>query len=566
MKSLPLSLLLAIIASPYYLKFDPLILDHPLYSMKLSLASKILLVNYTVFFLFLIFLPLSILILFLFRKISKFKTSYLRFFRFQKKSAYKFITRVSYILIAVLASITIFGYFWENREPTITYENLKSNSKQDINVILIVIDALRADHLSCYGYERDTSPSLDTFAARGVLFKNCYTQSSWTKPSVASILTSLYPDRHGTTLHAQALPGELVTLAEILHDEGYLTYGFVANPNLKRIFNFNQGFVYFDDYLMRDKLYYGVLRELRRKPPYLLKIFKNHFDTHVRDNARLANRRIFPWLEKYKSENIFMYIHYMDPHSPFTPPAPYNEMFPYIEGDKNSITVSLYDGEICFVDAQIGKLIEKLKSLKIYDKTLIIVTSDHGQAFGEHGDYGHGSTIYQDQLKVPLVVKCPSNFSGAPVIDESVRSIDIVPTILDVLRISSAVPLEGNSLLPLMKTGKSSNGSGNIYIEQNLDNAYILDGIISNNEWKYILTKKSELRDIEKTGSEELYNLTEDPYELNNVVQRELDVLKIMRDSLATFKNRLTSPEMIPARVKVDPETVRQLRALGYLQ
>jgi arylsulfatase A-like enzyme len=383
---------------------------------------------------------------------------------------------------------------------------------------------------------------------------------------VASILTSLYPDQHGTTLHAQALPGELVTLAEILHDEGYLTYGFVANPNLKKIFNFNQGFVYFDDHLMRDKLYYGVLRELRRKPPYLLKIFKNYFDTHVRDNAELANRRIFPWLEKYKNENIFMYIHYMDPHSPFTPPGPYNEMFPYLEGDKNSRTISLYDGEICFVDAQIGKLLEKLKSLEIYDKTMIIVTSDHGQAFGEHGDYGHGSTIYQDQLKVPLVVKCPSNYSGAPVIDEPVRSIDIVPTILDLLGISSGVTLEGNSLLPLMKTGKSSHGSGNIYIEQNLDNAYILDGIISNNEWKYILTEKSELRDIEKAGSEELYNLTVDPYELNNVVQRELDVLKIMRDSLATFKNRLTSPEMIPARIKVDPETVRQLRALGYLR
>ncbi|MFH1039270.1 MAG: sulfatase [PVC group bacterium] len=566
MNFLTLSFLLALLAAPYYLKFDPWILDHPLHSMELSLTAKILLVNYTVFFLFLIFSPLVFLLLFLFRKFRKLKTSFSRFSHLQNKSADKFITTVCFVLIAVSASVTTFGFFWENREPAVTYEPLKSNSKQDINVILIVIDALRADHLGCYGYEKETSPHLDALAGRGVLFKNCYTQSTWTKPSVASLLTSLYPSRHGTTLHAQELPGELITIAEIVRDKGYITYGLVMNPNLKKIFNFDQGFDFFDDHLMGDKLYYGVLRQLGQKPPYFLRIFKNRFNTHVRDNALLANTNIIPWLKKYNNQNFFVYIHYMDPHAPFTPPPPYNEMFPYVKGDKDSRTISRYDGEIRFVDVQINTLIGELKSLKIYDKTLIIITSDHGQAFGEHGDYGHGKTIYQDQLKVPLLIKCPGNFYGGRVVEGPVRSIDIVPTILDVLDISSDVPWEGVSVLPLIKNEKTKKSCGNIYIEENLDDTFILGGVIKNNEWKYILTEKSELRDVEKEGREELYNLTQDPEELNNLAHLESDVLETMRDFLVSFKNRSPYPAPNPSRVKVNRETVRQLRALGYLQ
>ena len=561
-----LSFLLALLAAPYYLKFDPWILDHPLYSMELSPLAKILLLDYTVFILFLIFIPFSFLLLFLLGRWGKFQPFLARLDRARRKGAYRIVAGICFGLIAVSAIAAVFGFIRENREAAVTYESRQSSSREDVNVILIVIDALRADHLGCYGYEKKTSPHLDAFAREGVLFKNCYSQSSWTKPSVSTILTSLYPDRHGTTLHAHALPGELVTIAEILRDQGYLTSGFVANPNLKKIFNFNQGFDFYDDYLMRDKLYYGVLRELRRKPPYLLKIFKNHFDTHVRDNARLLNARIFPWLEKYKNENFFMYIHYMDPHSPFIPPPPYNEMFPYVKGDKASRTVSLYDGEIRFVDEQINILIAELKSLKIYDKSLIVITSDHGQAFGEHGNYGHGETIYQDQLKVPLIVKCPGETCGPRIIDATVRSIDILPTVLNVLGIVTDAPLEGVSLFPLMKNEKNANSSENIYIEENSDNVYVLDGIIRNNEWKYIVTEKSRLRDIAKEGGEELYHLTEDPYELNNMAGQESDMLKIMRGSLDSFKNRLHTPAAKPGSVKMDPETVRQLRALGYLK
>ena len=566
LNSLTLSFLIALLAAPYYLRFDSGILDHPLHSMELSLTAKTLLVNYTVFFLFIIFFPLSFLLLVLFNKSRKLRALSLRLSHFQKKKTYKFITIVCLSLIVVSASLTAFGYFWENREPAVNYQPLHSETGHDINVILIVIDALRADHLGCYGYKRSTSPRLDALAREGVLFKNCYSQSSWTKPSVSSILTSLYPSRHGTTLHTHALPEDLVTLAEILDDEGYINYGYVANPNLKKIFNFDQGFYFFDDLLMRDKLYNAVLRQLRQKPPYFLRIVKRKFDHNDYDNAELANARIIPWLNKYKDQNFLMYIHYMDPHAPLSPPPPYNTIFDYVEGDDNSRAISLYDGEIRFVDEQLNKIIEILKSEKIFSKTMMIITSDHGRAFGEHNYYGHGATIYQEQLKVPLIIKYPGNSPAGRVVEGQVRSIDIMPTILEVLDIVIDLPLEGTSLSSLITTETREDICEDIYIEENLANTYILNGVIKNNEWKYILTEKSEFRDIEKDGREELYNLRKDPEELNNLADLEPQVLGRIRDLLRSFKERGRENAPMTSQVELDRETTRQLRSLGYLQ
>lgn len=560
------SALIVLFVTPYYLNFDPLILDHPLTSTEIPLTAKIFLVSYTVFFLFILVCPLVSLGLFFLTRFRKLKTFLCGYLPLAGNRAYRRIAKISLVLIAAAAGLSAWGFYRENRRPPQEEVALASETSRDINVILIVIDALRADHLGCYGYERETSPRLDELAGEGVIFKHCYSQSSWTKPSVASILTSLYPSRHGTTLHGQALPENVVTIAEVMSEQGFLTYGFVTNPNLKKIFNFDQGFDFFDDRLLEDKFYYGVLRQLGQKPPYFLRLFTNRFNTHVRDNARLANNFIIPWLREYQDQNFFMYLHYMDPHRPFIPPAPYNKMFPYVRGDKDSRMLSLYDGEIRFVDTEIGNLIDELKALRLFAKTLLIITSDHGQAFGEHGDYGHGRTIYQNQLQVPLLGRGPGNFSGGRQIAAPVKVLDLVPTILDFLDIESDVDWEGSSLLPLIENEKSEETGKPIFLEENLDGNYILSGVIKNNEWKHILTEKSALRDVTKEGREELYNLVQDPQESNNLVDREPEMLETMRNYLIGFKNRLPAQERNPSQVKIDPETIRQLRALGYLQ
>ncbi len=489
------------------------------------------------------------------------------------KIAYAKVTPILNILKALIIlyiglSITLglFGFFWENKETSLVYRELTSQTKEDINVILIVIDALRADHLGCYGYPRETSPYIDVFAKEQALFKHCYTQASWTKPSVASIFTSLYPTMHQTILRGDALPDEVTTLAELIHQQGYITYSYVANPSLKVIFNFNQGFDFFDDYLMRDKLYYVALRNLRKRLPLLEGIIGNRIDWTGRDNIKLANKRIIPWLKKYKDENFFMYIHYMDPHAPYSPPRPYKNMFPYDKKDNNSKNISLYDGEIRFADEHIGKLFAKLKSLGIYDKTLIIITADHGEAFGEHGDYAHGHTIYQEQLWVPLIVKHVEHIPQGRIIETQVRSIEIMPTILDALNISYAGHLEGTSLLPLLRNKEEMNRYEDIFIEQNYNHEYILKGILRNNIWKYIFTEESKLRDVKKLGAEELYNLVDDPGELNNLVRQEAKVLKIMRAKLDFYKRYCEERAVSPSEKELDYETLQQLKSLGYIQ
>lgn len=503
-------------------------------------------------------------------------TAALCYYLFYKLSslAYNKIIYLKFLMILFIGlnlGISIFGFVWENRENSLTYEEVKSNAKEDINVILIVIDALRADHLGCYGYEKQTSPNIDAFAKEAVLFKNCYVQASWTKPSVASILTSLYPTTHGATFDASKLPGEVTTLAEILHAAGYITYGYVSNPHLKRLFNFEQGFYFYDDYLMKkDKLYYFVLGRIPIFNKFIRGIVRGitgkELNYHDYDNIKVANKRILPWLERYKAENFFMYIHYMDPHDPYSPPRFYSDMFPYTKGDMNSKDISSYDGEIRFLDDNIKELFGMLKSSENYDKTLIIITADHGEAFGEHGDFLHGHTIYQELLRVPLIIKYPRHILKGVVIEKQVRSIDIMPTVLDVLKITYDAQLEGLSLLPLSKQDGQISFCEDIFINNNhRNNTSVLQGIIKDNEWKYIYTEKSKLRDVRALGNEEIYNLINDPNELNNLVEREPEVLKRMRNRIDFYKT-YTKKKAISSSTKLDYETIQQLRSLGYMQ
>lgn len=477
-----------------------------------------------------------------------------------------FVLPLMITLLILAMGISIVGFLFENRENNINYKDITSSTKLEGNVILIVIDALRADHLGCYGYERQTSPHLDAFAKEGVLFENCYVQASWTKPSTASLLTSLYPTVHQAIYHGSALPPNVVTLAEMLKEQGYLTYSYVANPNLKTIFNFDQGFDFYDDYLMRDKLYYAAMRNFRKNFPFFKKITEKTFCFSDRDNIKLANKRIIPWLKKYSKNNFFMYLHYMDPHDPYSPPPPYDKMYPYIKGDRDSEKLSLYDGEIRFVDEYIGRLFEKLKTLGVYDKSLIVITSDHGEAFGEHNDERHGHTVYNELLEVPLIIKLPDSTEANVRIEKQVRSIDILPFILDFLKISYKEPLDGNSLLPLLNSNENEDFCEYVYVDNNYDEIYVLKGLVENNEWKYIYTERSPLRDVKELGHEELYNLIDDPEELNNLIKQHPGILKTMRKKLDFYKQDCEKKAIAPSQVELDSETIRNLKSLGYLQ
>lgn len=473
-------------------------------------------------------------------------------------------------LIAIQITIGAFFYIWEYSQPIFEYrremsKQKLSKSKKYVNVILILIDALKSDHLGCYGYKRygvTTSPFIDMFAKQGTLFLNCYSQSAWTKSSTTSLLTSLYPTTHGAILHGYKMSEELTIIPEVLQKEGYVTYGFTANPHLKRIFNFDQGFDFFDDYLMQDKVSLSALRNIPIFKGMITSLARKSFGYTDRDNARMANRRILPWIEKYKDQNFFMYLHYMDPHNPYAPPRPYNAMYPYIRGDSRSRAIALYDGEISFVDFYIQDLIKKLKSLGIYDKTMIILTSDHGEGFAEHGHWYHGYSIYQEQIRVPLIIKYPYGIPEPKIVQAPVRLIDVMPTIFDFLGITENVPdMEGESLLGLLEESQMRD----VYVDNNLINKNIFKGLIENNEWKYIFTEASEIRYIPDFGDEELYNLKLDPRETRNLIELKPEIAKSMRKKLIRYLDYCKKKAVSSSEVSLDYETVQQLKALGYL-
>ncbi len=471
----------------------------------------------------------------------------------------------AFLLGVIIALTAIAGLIKEEQSGTNTNPARPIRNGKKMNLILIVIDALRADHLGCYGYPRETTPHLDALANEGIRFEECYAPVSWTKPSVASLMTSLYPGVHGAVRAGDSLPGEVVTLAELLRAAGWTTAGFITNPHLKSIYNFNQGFDLFDDSLTRDKIYEIAIRQLVFYP--LLRAFSGkNFNLTDRDRANLVNRKVFSWLEREKDSDFFAYIHYMDPHAPYNPPGKYREMFPAVSGNEVSRTVSLYDGEIRFVDNAVGELLERLKALGIYQRTVILVTADHGEAFGEHGDFGHGHTIYQDQLRVPLIIKCPS-CPPALAISSPVSTLDILPTLLDLMNLHPDPAAAGVSLMGMIKENEPiAAKDSDLYFDlENFNGSAIIWGVIKAGRWKYIRTGKSPLRGIKRDGEEELYDLKVDPGEINNLLRQKTEMMEILRKKLDNFRERFGRKNITTPAVEPDRETRDQIRALGYM-
>jgi len=340
-------------------------------------------------------------------------------------------------------------------------KNVPHSKKPDI--LLYVVDALRADHMSCYGFQRRTSPNIDKFSQENALYLNAYSNASWTKPSGASILTGLYPKYHKTMKRDDRLPNEVVTLAEKLQEIGYYTIAFIGNGNLSHVFGLDQGF---DLY----KEFFGTY-------PY---------SQHVQSDT--INEKVFEFFKEFLSQEerkpLFMLIWTVDPHDPYTPEESVKSLFDihrytpidtydfrllgkirngYIRPSKSQIEFMKirYDQEIYFNDKSFGELVNVMKNYGIYDNSVIIFTSDHGEEFFEHGGVAHGLTLYNDQIKIPLVIKMPE--IEKKIHKERVQLFDIYPTILDMLKLKPSYELDGTSFL------SSPDPNRTLYFEEELD-------------------------------------------------------------------------------------------------
>jgi len=436
------------------------------------------------------------------------------------------------------------------------------------NVLFIVVDTLRADHLPLWGYRAIATPNLDALAADAVRFDHCFSNASWTRPSFASLMTGRYPSSHQTMQKSDSLPSEIVTLAEAMQAGGYTTFGLVTNYNVAPFFNFHQGF---DDYRYLEPDFVLGAGDTAAKLLFV-QALRQGIETYrakrnrvepgsAYQDATVVNAALGKFLDHGPKAPFYAFVGYMDPHDPYFP-HPYDgsgyarAAHQKPTAEEAPALVKLYDGEIVFWDQQLGKLVADLKRRGLYDDMTIVVTADHGEEFFEHGGFWHGTTLYDEAVRVPLLLKLPKNQRGGTVLSHWVESIDIMPTLLtqngvpvpkgvqgkDLMLDSEAVYAEedheGNRLRSLrMRRGQSALK----LIEANPDNPRGLAPL-------------------------ELYRLDQDPHELVDLSQQDAPLLNLAASRLDEHARIARTGQASRQAVDVasDVASMQKLRALGY--
>lgn len=424
--------------------------------------------------------------------------------------------------------------------------------RADYNVVLVSIDTLRADHLGCYGYPLKTSPNLDEFSRSAVLFENAIVQTSWTLPSHMSILTSLYPSTHKVVQDVDRLDERVVTVAQMLKKNGYSTAAFVDAPLMESKYGFDRGFdLYYESYRLKDR--------------YVIVGIENNIG------------KVMSWIRNNSGNPFFLFLHIFDCHSPYLPPDMYYEGFAFdygggleMEGKSgpnyfNRVAlspedvryiVSHYDGEIASVDHQLGKMFDLLEESGLAGKTLVIVTSDHGESFMEHGMVGHEKQLYNELMRVPLIMRFPGGRYGGERIRAMVESIDIVPTILDLLGIAGTGKMQGISLLPLIRRDEKEADGGRAFgeLSRHRDIRTVYEG-----GYQYIY-------DMDNNKSE-LYDLAEDPAERKDLSGVRKDRAYSMHGSMMSWAERAKEDGegYVADKTYIDDKQRDLLKSLGYM-
>jgi choline-sulfatase len=418
-----------------------------------------------------------------------------------------------------------------------------ASEPRDAGVVFITLDTTRADHLSCYAedsvapvtgrhYRGARTPQLDALAARGVRFTHAIAPVPLTLPSHATMFTGTYPEVHqlrdmgGFTLDPKHL-----TLASMARSAGVTTAAFVGSKAVGRVYGLHRGFDLYDDQMptrgqQEEGKLPGVFPERR---------------------AAVTTDRALDWLKQHGRERFFLWVHYYDPHEPYEPPEPYRSQYP---GDP-------YAGEIAYTDAQVGRILEFLGEQNLRDRTLVIVVGDHGEGLNDHGESTHGIFIYDDTMRVPLIVAGPGVPEGK-VVRHQARGIDLLPTVTEFLKLAPHPAAQGVSLWPLLERGQPQPGQGTnfAYIETLYPKTYMnwseLRGMRTD-RWKFILAPTPELYDLEK-----------DPGETENVIARHPAEADQLQKKIWEVIGPAAKDQKL-AYAPVNRETRQELESLGYV-
>jgi choline-sulfatase len=408
---------------------------------------------------------------------------------------------------------------------------------QPVNIVLITLDTTRSDRMGFLGAKLGLTPNLDSLARDAAVFSRAYCQVPLTTPSHASILTGSFPQFNHVTDLGSPLERDLPYLPEVLRQHGYSTAAFVGSqvldPKSPTAPGFDRGFDSYD------------------APFHLRRPGEDRYQSVERRGMMVVNVAL-AWLKQHPQRPFFVWLHFYDPHDPYDPEPPF----------KSRYATSPYDGEIAYVDSAVGRLLATLRAQGLYDRTLIVVAADHGEAFGEHGERSHGLFLYDETLHVPLLIKLPDVRSHHSMIEDRVGLIDIAPTLLQEVGIAVPEAMQGASLLTLMKQGEAAtkNRSASAqdrpqYAETNYPHSAF--GWSSLSAWRagkylYIDAPKPEL-----------YNQALDPEASHNLLGSSSAVVATMQEQLQAF--RLKTGRGGASKNRITPERAAQLQALGYV-
>ncbi len=480
-----------------------------------------------------------------------------------------------------------------------------------MKIIVYVLDSLRYDHVSCYGYGRKTTPNIDGLAADGIIFERCYAPSTWTRPVAASLLSGTYPGVHGVRGRRDMFTARIPRLPGLLQLTGFKTACVSAIGNVSTAMGFGEGFDYFCDLykepalLQKRKTTTGAIEGLDERAAIVFPY------------AEDINDHFLPWLRNNFSADVFALLWSIQPHAPYEPPdgfhkfvspaydgrfAGQRDMVRRVRNDQDAQDlVDLYDSEIYYNDHKIGEIIRELKKLGEFDDTLFIVTGDHGEAFGEHELFSHGHLPYDVVMRVPMVVKLPGSAHRGTKIKSNVSLLDITPTLLAYTGVSYPEELRpilmGENLLPLLEN-PDVRPHEHLFCETMYSDTKPIFYGVADGEWKYLKTvvpklgKKnlanlwkrlihervliSILRNplwlLKRYGrlqGEMLYHLQSDPGENENLVSERPDVLSRMQMKLSSWLDecRKIADEYVTGYESGDDDEImrRHLQALGYL-
>jgi arylsulfatase A-like enzyme len=396
-------------------------------------------------------------------------------------------------------------------------------AKGDLNVVVITLDTTRADHLGAYGFQSISTPNIDALAEQGVRFETALTAVPLTVPAHASLYTGRFPFHHGVRDNDSVLSREETTLAEMLKQRGYQTGAFVGAYVLAASRGLNQGFdVYHDDFGSAGQLPGpGALRRTANA---------------VTDDA-------MAWIGHVGSRKFFAWLHFYDAHAPYQPVEPYQSMY----------ATRPYDAQVAFMDAQIGRLMEFLRQHGVLERTVVVVIGDHGEGLGDHRENRHGVFVYDSVIRVPLIVCTPFSGLRGRIVDDVVRSVDMLPTLLDLIGASSPA-VDGTTLVPLM-TGAVRSSDLEAYAESLYPVRF---------GWSDLHALRVGHFKVIAAPRPELYDLQQDPFEDHNVFERDRAVADRMLARLREMESA-GSEWSHQSHTSIDADTAAKLASLGYV-